>query len=78
MSQLIDSLHKAISGAKAQAGDAKDAVTAAVANDHHFVDVTFKFIGASGLPKMDVVGSADPYFVAKLDKLSFVCVPSYL
>lgn len=26
-----------------------------------------KFIGASGLPKMDVVGSADPYFVAKID-----------
>lgn len=35
-----------------------------------------KFIGASGLPKMDVVGSADPYFVANIDeKISFVCVP---
>lgn len=38
-----------------------------------FVDVTVHFIGASGLPKMDVIGSADPYFVAKLDKaLTFV------
>jgi len=32
-----------------------------------------KFIGANGLPKMDVVGSADPYFVASIDdKISFV------
>lgn len=34
-----------------------------------------KFIGASGLPKMDVVGTADPYFIAKIDKrVSFVYV----
>ena len=34
-------------------------------------------MGASGLPKMDVVGSADPYFVAKLDdEISFVFVVS--
>jgi hypothetical protein len=34
-----------------------------------------KFIGASGLPKMDVVRTADPYFVAKIDdRISFVCV----
>lgn len=32
-----------------------------------FNDVTFCFESASGLPKMDVVGSGDPYFVAKLD-----------
>ncbi|KAH9936207.1 uncharacterized protein B0H18DRAFT_316489 [Fomitopsis serialis] len=32
-----------------------------------FVDVTFDFQGASGLPKMDLVGSGDPYFVARLD-----------
>jgi hypothetical protein len=36
-------------------------------------------MGASGLPKMDVVGSADPYFVAKLDdEISFVFVKSLL
>ena len=36
-------------------------------------------MGASGLPKMDVVGSADPYFVAKLDdEISFVFVVSSL
>ncbi|CCM00144.1 uncharacterized protein FIBRA_02171 [Fibroporia radiculosa] len=38
-----------------------------------FFDVNIHFVGASGLPKMDVVGSADPYFVAKLDdKLTFI------
>ncbi|PFH53526.1 hypothetical protein AMATHDRAFT_54686 [Amanita thiersii Skay4041] len=38
-----------------------------------YLDVEIQFIGASGLPKMDVVGTADPYFIAKLDrKVSFV------
>ena len=38
-----------------------------------YIDLTVHFIGASGLPKMDVVGTADPYFVAKLDTaLTFV------
>ncbi|KAH8891972.1 hypothetical protein GQ53DRAFT_794131 [Thozetella sp. PMI_491] len=32
-----------------------------------FVDLTIQFIGASGLPKIDLVGSADPYFKASLD-----------
>lgn len=37
------------------------------------VDLVIQFIGASGIPRMDLVGSADPYFVAKLDdKLSYV------
>ncbi len=37
------------------------------------VDVSIQFIGASGLPKMDLVGSCDPYFVAKIDDaISFV------
>jgi hypothetical protein len=36
-------------------------------------DLTIQFIGANGLPKMDVVGSADPYFIADLDsKISIV------
>ncbi|KAG6835858.1 hypothetical protein H0H93_013916 [Arthromyces matolae] len=38
-----------------------------------FVDIEIQFIGASGLPKMDVVGSADPYFIANIDdKISYV------
>ncbi|TFK25270.1 hypothetical protein FA15DRAFT_363960 [Coprinopsis marcescibilis] len=37
------------------------------------LDLKIQFIGASDLPKMDVVGTADPYFVAKLDdKITFV------
>ncbi|CAK5279289.1 unnamed protein product [Mycena citricolor] len=41
--------------------------------DARYVDLTIQFIGASGLPKVDVVGSADPYFVAKIDdRISFV------
>lgn len=37
-----------------------------------------QFIGANDLPKMDVVGSADPYFIAKLDdKISFVYVDRF-
>ncbi|KDQ59895.1 hypothetical protein JAAARDRAFT_46478 [Jaapia argillacea MUCL 33604] len=40
-----------------------------------YVDLTIQFIGASGLPRMDVGGLADPYFVAKLDdKISMVQV----
>ena len=76
MSQIIGTLHNAMSRAKDQAKDAKASAASIIQDPHverHFVDLTIKFIGASGLPKMDVVGSADPYFVAKLDdKLSFV------
>ena len=36
-------------------------------SDGKYVDITIQFIGAKGLPKMDVVGTADPYFVATLD-----------
>lgn len=32
-----------------------------------YVDLAIKFIGARGLPKMDVGGSADPYFIADLN-----------
>ena len=41
--------------------------------DVKYVDLSIQFIGASNLPKMDIVGLADPYFVAKLDdKITFV------
>jgi len=30
-------------------------------------DLTIQFIAADGIPKMDVVGTADPYFIADLD-----------
>ncbi|KAM5541988.1 hypothetical protein V8D89_004298 [Ganoderma adspersum] len=70
ISQLVGTFHSAMSLAKSEV---KDAAAALTHEGRHFVDLTIKFIGASGLPKMDVVGSADPYFIAKLDdKLSFV------
>jgi hypothetical protein len=38
-----------------------------------YVDLIIQFIGATELPKMDVLGSADPYFIAKLEGgISFV------
>ncbi|OSX56304.1 hypothetical protein POSPLADRAFT_1037584 [Postia placenta MAD-698-R-SB12] len=38
-----------------------------------FFDITVHFLSASGIPKMDVVGTADPYFVANLDdRLKYV------
>lgn len=41
--------------------------------DTKLVDLSIQFIGASNLPKMDIVGLADPYFVAKLDdQITFV------
>ncbi|KAJ2936897.1 hypothetical protein H1R20_g193, partial [Candolleomyces eurysporus] len=37
------------------------------------VDVEIQFIGALGLPKMDIFGSADAYFVARIDgRVSFM------
>lgn len=60
--------------------DARDAMSKARAFAHkqiggEYVDLSIQFIGASGLPKMDVVGSCDPYFVANLDScIKFVYV----
>ena len=72
ISQLVGTFQSAMSLAKTEV---KDAAAALTHEGRHFVDLTIKFIGASGLPKMDVVGSADPYFIAKLDdRLSFVYV----
>lgn len=72
MSRLIHSIEGAVNRAR---GNTHDATTLAKhfaeqslnASDDQLVDVSIQFIGASGLPKMDLVGSADPYFVAKID-----------
>lgn len=54
---------------KLPANKARNKVQDAVGEAEHiqYVDLTIRFIGASDLPKMDVVGSADPYFRASLD-----------
>lgn len=50
-----------------KAGEWADSGRKSRSLDIDYVDLTIHFIGASGIPKMDVVGTADPYFVAKLD-----------
>ncbi|KAJ7684290.1 hypothetical protein DFH06DRAFT_969484 [Mycena polygramma] len=80
MSKVLESIGKRVGNAVHSAHDnAHDlaAVTKSLAEekllDIPYVDLTIQFIGASGLPKVDVVGTADPYFVAKLDdRISFV------
>ncbi|KAI0657112.1 hypothetical protein C8Q70DRAFT_920022 [Cubamyces menziesii] len=73
MSQIVGAIHHVANRTREGVKDAAGAFGDAQHVERHFVDLTFKFIGASGLPKMDVVGTADPYFVAKLDdQLSFV------
>ncbi|KAJ7063724.1 hypothetical protein C8F01DRAFT_88658 [Mycena amicta] len=76
MSRIIESLGNAVHRVHDNAHDLA-AVTKSLAEEHlldiPYVDLTIQFIGASGIPKVDVVGSADPYFVAKLDnRISFV------
>jgi len=76
MSALIDQLGDAVHSTKSNLHQRKSSLTKKL-GEHGlavpFHDLTIQFIGATGLPKMDVVGSADPYFVAKIDdQISFV------
>lgn len=66
LSKASTDAHGAVSKARAFANKQRGA---------GYVDLTIQFIGASGLPKMDVVGSCDPYFIANLDThIKFVYV----
>ncbi|CAG8730607.1 11850_t:CDS:2, partial [Acaulospora colombiana] len=73
MSRLFGTLRNAGHNVKSKFSSKKDESklrAQEILMDHGpdaFVDVTIRFIGANGLPKMDVVGSADPFFVANLD-----------
>ncbi|KAF7295820.1 C2 domain-containing protein [Mycena chlorophos] len=76
MSRILETIGNAVHHAHDNAHDLA-AVTKSIAEEHlmdiPYVDLSIQFIGASGIPKLDVVGSADPYFVAKLDdRISFV------
>jgi len=76
MSKILESIGNAVHHVHDNAHDLAQ-VTRSLAEekllDIPYVDLTIQFIGASGIPKVDVVGSADPYFVAKLDnRISFV------
>ncbi|KAG6815534.1 hypothetical protein H0H87_000922 [Tephrocybe sp. NHM501043] len=72
VSKIVEAVHNAKSNAHEVAHVTKT-LAAAKLGRIPFVDIEIQFIGASGLPKMDVVGSADPYFVADIDeKITFV------
>ncbi|KAH8117648.1 C2-domain-containing protein [Phellopilus nigrolimitatus] len=69
---INDAVNRTRSGAQDLSATAKEFAEEKMLNVK-LVDVSIHFIGASNLPKMDIVGSADPYFVAKLDgQISYV------
>lgn len=75
MSQLLHNVRRTVEQAKADVHGRAQEWAEAHNVDTKWVDISIHFIGANGIPKMDVVGTADPYFVAKLDgNLSFVFV----
>lgn len=63
------SAHEALDKTKSTAAAKKNEIKDRAPGPQHteYVDVTIRFIGASGLPKVDVVGLADPYFRASVD-----------
>lgn len=72
MSRILGAVARARHDAK-QAADRIRAFAEEQVLEQKLADVSIQFIGASGLPKMDIVGLADPYFVAKIDNcITFV------
>ncbi|KAH6906710.1 hypothetical protein BKA70DRAFT_1286677 [Coprinopsis sp. MPI-PUGE-AT-0042] len=76
MGKIDETVKKGKELAKAQSQRNKETISRKLLERGHdipLVDLQIQFIGATGLPKMDVVGSADPYFVAQLDgQLTYV------
>ncbi|OCB89645.1 C2-domain-containing protein [Sanghuangporus baumii] len=66
MSRILGAVARARHDTK-QAADRVRAFAEEQMLEQKLMDVSIQFIGASGLPKMDLVGLADPYFVAKID-----------
>ncbi|KNZ77930.1 Ras GTPase-activating protein 4 [Termitomyces sp. J132] len=72
VTRIVDAFEHAKSNAKEVAQVTKTLAEAKL-GQIPFADLEIQFIGASGLPKMDVIGTADPYFVADIDeKITFV------
>ncbi|KAF8577027.1 C2-domain-containing protein [Ramaria rubella] len=66
---------RALERIKSHAQDAALEVVHSVSAGHRhtLIDVSIQFIGANGLPKMDIIGTADPYLVATIDdKIRFI------
>lgn len=76
MSHMIESLNDTIHKTKDKAEERKVSIEKRLGElgiEVPLMDVEIHFIGASGLPKMDVVGLADPYFSATIDgQITFV------
>ncbi|KAF9228957.1 hypothetical protein BS17DRAFT_772815 [Gyrodon lividus] len=75
VANVVEHLHSRAQTAKAQT--ARDASVKATREqlgvETKYVDLSIQFIGAANIPKMDIVGTADPYFHANLDqKLLYV------
>ncbi|EMD34185.1 hypothetical protein CERSUDRAFT_55413, partial [Gelatoporia subvermispora B] len=73
---MLGAIHEVVHKTKAEVKDFTSVAKSFAQEkklDGKYLDLTIQFIGASGLPKLDVVGSADPYFVAKIDdQVSFI------
>lgn len=70
MTGLLEQLSGHADNARANARDLSSSLAAFASEkmiDIKYVDLDVQFIGARGLPVMDVGGTADPYFVAKID-----------
>ena len=67
MSHILGQVRRSVEHARAEVRERAQEWAEKNGVEMKYVDVTFHFIGASGIPKMDVVGTADPYFIAKLD-----------
>ncbi|PSR79165.1 hypothetical protein PHLCEN_2v7136 [Hermanssonia centrifuga] len=67
MSQIISHFRSSVEHSRQEVQDRAHEWAESQGLETKYVDLAVHFIGASGIPKMDVVGTADPYFVAKLD-----------
>lgn len=73
MSHILGAIRSTVEHARQEVHDRAHEWAESQGVEIKYVDLNVHFIGASGIPKMDVVGTADPYFVAKLDNsISFV------
>ncbi|KAF8163977.1 hypothetical protein BJ912DRAFT_813912, partial [Pholiota molesta] len=73
VSHILEKVGDAVHNAKDTAHEEKSSLTKKIGElglPIPYVDLSIQFIGASGLPRMDVVGSADPYFILQLHSSS--------
>ena len=73
MSQIVSTIRSTVTHARQEVQNRAHQWAESQGIETKYLDISIHFIGAKGLPKMDVMGTADPYFHAKLEnELSFV------